>query len=98
MVDILVQELSRDGAGWTFQVTVSDADSRTRHRVSLSLDSYQQLAGDACDPATLVHRSFEFLLEREPKESILRQFDLPLIGRYFPEYEREIRRRVDSRQ
>ena len=43
-------------------------------------------------PEDLVRRSFVFLLAREPKESILGRFDLPLIGRYFPEYEREIRR------
>jgi len=41
-----------------------------------------------------VRRSFEFLLEREPKESILTRFDLSLISRYFPEYEREIKRRL----
>jgi hypothetical protein len=39
-----------------------------------------------------VRRSFEFLLAREPKESILRSFDLPVIGRYFPEFVRVIRR------
>jgi hypothetical protein len=37
-----------------------------------------------------------FLLEREPKESILGQFDLPVIGRYFPEYERDIRKRLTA--
>ena len=41
-----------------------------------------------------MRRSFEFLLEREAKESILSRFDLPLIGRYFPEYEKEIRKRL----
>ena len=46
------------------------------------------------DVEPLLHHSFEFLLEREPKESILRRFDLPLIGHYFPEYEREIRSRL----
>ena len=35
---------------------------------------------------------FEFLLAREPKESILPSFEIPVIGRYFPEFEREIRR------
>ena len=40
----------------------------------------------------LVRRSFEFLLEREPKESILSRFDLTVISRYFPEYERLISR------
>ena len=49
------------------------------------------VAADATDPEDLVRRSFEFLLEREPRTSILREFDLPVIGRYFPEYEREIR-------
>ena len=42
----------------------------------------------------LIQSSFEFLLEREPKESILRKFDLPVIARYFPEYERAIRKRL----
>ena len=37
------------------------------------------------------------VLEREPRESILRQFDLAAIARYFPEYEREIRRRLGAR-
>jgi hypothetical protein len=32
---------------------------------------------------------FQFLLEREPKESILRRFDVTVISRYFPEFERE---------
>jgi hypothetical protein len=41
-----------------------------------------------------VRRSFEFLLEREPKESILASFDLTVIARYFPEYESEIARRL----
>ena len=42
----------------------------------------------------MVRRSFEFLLEREPPESILRSFDLTVIGRYFPDYERVIHRDV----
>jgi len=42
----------------------------------------------------LVEASFAFLLEREPKESILRDFDLIVIGRYFPQYEQEIGHRL----
>jgi hypothetical protein len=42
----------------------------------------------------LVEASFAFLLERETKESILREFDLTVIGRYFHEYEREIGHRL----
>ena len=38
-------------------------------------------------PEELVRRSFEFLLQRESKESILREFELSVIQRYFPEYD-----------
>ena len=34
---------------------------------------------------------FEFLLARESNTSILSRFDLPVISRYFPEYESKIR-------
>jgi hypothetical protein len=34
--------------------------------------------------------ALDILLEREPNTSILRRFDLPVIGNYFPGYERKI--------
>jgi hypothetical protein len=58
--------------------------------VTLSKADHQRLAGQRASPEELVAESFRFLLAREPKESILRSFDLMVIGRYFPEYEREI--------
>jgi hypothetical protein len=45
-------------------------------------------------PERVLEESFRFLLEREPNTSILERFELPVIARYFPEYEREIRRRL----
>ncbi len=79
--------------GWTCRVRVTDADGSTaEHEVAVSHADLDRLAPGAADPTDLVRRSFAFLLEREPKESILRRFDLPVIGRYFPAYEREIRR------
>ena len=36
-------------------------------------------------------RRIAFLLEREPKESILGSFELPVIERYFPDYPTAIR-------
>lgn len=73
-----------------FWVTVSEGRGQTSHRVSLSQDYYQKLTGGKVAAEKLVKKSFEFLLEREAKESILRQFDLKVIARYFAEYEREI--------
>ncbi len=53
----------------------------------------RRYGGDA-EPESLVRASFEFLLEREPKESILQAFDLPVIEQYFPEYGEQIRQRL----
>ena len=88
-------ESSRTAEGWGFEVTVSNGGGRpTRHRVTLQSADYEQLTGGTVPPEELVRESFAFLLEREPKEAILRQFDLTVIGRYFPEYEAEIKRRL----
>ncbi len=78
--------------GWTCRVRVHDGGSTTEHTVTVASADLARLAPGASDPVDLVRRSFEFLLEREPKESILRTFDLTVIGRYFPDYERLIRR------
>jgi hypothetical protein len=82
------------GDRYEFQVTVRERGRETRHRVTLRKADYERLAGGEASPEDLVTESFWFLLEREPKESILGSFDLTLIGRYFPEYEREIAKRL----
>jgi hypothetical protein len=81
------------GEGWDCMVTVRDR-SETHHHVHVSRADLARLAPGASDPMSLVEASFAFLLEREPQESILREFDLTVIGRYFPDYEREIGRRL----
>jgi hypothetical protein len=78
---------------FTFRVRVIEGASETTHDVTVSPGQLAILAGGKLQPEELVRRSFEFLLEREPKESILARFDLSVIGRYFAEYEREIKRR-----
>jgi hypothetical protein len=77
--------------GWECHVTVTEGVTSTSHEVSVTSAELARLAPDAANPHDLVRRSFVFLLAREPKESILARFDLLLIGRYFPEYERTIR-------
>jgi hypothetical protein len=80
---------ARRGDGWLVTVRVDERGSLTEHRVTVAdedLDRYG--ASDADD---LVRRSFEFLLAREPNTSILREFRITEIERYFPEYARAIR-------
>ena len=68
-----------------YDVTV---DGASRHRVSVPARF-----GDE-DVECVVRASFEFLLEREPASAILPEFSLDVIGRYFPEYEAELPRRL----
>lgn len=100
MVDIEVR-VTPTGDGWTCEVTIQDGPSETargapgtRHVVSVSRRELARFAPGETDPKTLVRRSFEFLLEHEPKESILRSFGLSDIVRYFPDYEAEAHRRL----
>ena len=88
-----IQVTTRTGSdGWTATVVVTEPDgSSSRHEVTIARAVLERLAPGANEPDDLVRRSFVFLLAREPKESILRSFDVAVIGRYFPEYERAIR-------
>ena len=83
---------SRVGDGWSCNVAIGDGDRTvTTHRVTVAAADLARLDPGAESPDDLVHRSFAFLLEREPPPSILREFDLTVIGRYFPEFESAIR-------
>jgi len=75
----------------TYEVTVAGR-STTKHTVTVDASYYQKLTDGRVPPEKLVEKSFEFLLERESNTSILRSFELPVIGRYFPEYETTIRK------
>ena len=77
-----------------FRVRVLEAGSESTHLVTLDPKDYARLAQGAVEPQELIRKSFEFLLEREPKESILSRFDISVIARYFPEYEAEIKKRL----
>ena len=79
-----------------FRVRVIEGGSESVHQVTLDPKDYAKLAGATVGPDELLRKSFQFLLEREPEESILSRFDLSVISSYFPEYEREIKRRLSK--
>ena len=85
---------SEYGDRYIFQVTVREGGGTSHHQVTLRKADYKRLAGGKASPEALVTESFHFLLERERKESILSSFDIAVISRYFPEYEREIVHRL----
>jgi hypothetical protein len=82
----------QDG-GWRCAVTVGDDPAATHHEVLVDRATLEDLA-PAATPELLVTESFRFLLEREPRESIMRRLELPIIGRFFGDYPDEIRNRL----
>ena len=81
-----------DGDPSEYEVVVREGQSETRHRVTMARAVCDKLTGGKHAPEVCLDAAFRFLLDREPKESILRSFDVMVIARYFPEFERELPR------
>ncbi len=77
----------------TFDVLIK-GNKETNHRVHMSEQYYHDLSDGKVPQETVILESFKFLLEREPNTSILSEFDITVIKRYFPEYEKEIKQRL----
>lgn len=77
-----------------FCVHVGDGPDATHHEVRVPERLMDALGLPRLEPHELVEETFRFLLEREPATSILREFSLDVVSRYFPEYEDEIRIRL----
>jgi len=73
-----------------FMVIIEEKGTKTEHIVTLDDNYWQELTGGSTTKEELVKKSFEFLLARESKESILSKFDLKVIKSYFPEFEKKV--------
>ena len=73
-----------------FEVVVRDASGESRHHVTISRATCERLTAGKHTPERCVDAAFRFLLDRKGKESILGRFDVTVISRYFPEFEREL--------
>lgn len=75
-------EATEDGV---YRVTIGEVGSSSTHEVTVP----EEVAARYPEVVTeeLIEASVRFLLDREPKESIMSRFDLGVIPRYFPEYE-----------
>ena len=89
MSEITVTALD-DGA---FGVEIRQGDVTTNHRVTVPEGMVDELGLEDIEPDVLVRQSVDFLLEREPPTSILPEFALSDIQKYFGEFYDELRRR-----
>ena len=87
-------EIKRTGDGdpLEFEVTIRDAAGASAHAVTLSRPDYERLTAGRHTPEQCIDAAFRFLLDREPKEAILRRFDISVIATYFPEFEQALPR------
>ncbi len=71
-------------ADYVFAVEMMDGHAYT---VMLSEEYYMRLTSGKITPEKLVELSFDFLLRHEGPDSIMSEFELPTIQKYFVDYE-----------
>lgn len=86
---IIVKTISADNPR-RFSVSIQEKDGKTHHEVSLSTETFEKLSDGKHPPEKLIEAAFRFLLDHEPKESILGEFDITVIPHYFPDFESQI--------
>ena len=80
---INIKELSPNA----FNVTIY-SNTETTHQVTISDNFITKYQIKNLTKKEIIEQSFIFLLERESNTSILRKFDIEVIGNYFPEYKK----------
>jgi hypothetical protein len=77
-----------------YGVEVEEGNEITGHKVRLNQSFLDDLLLSGVDEELIVRETFDFLLEREPATSILPEFSLEDVSRYFPEFPEELQRRL----
>jgi hypothetical protein len=92
---VVIVRAAADGDSWRCEVRVDQGGVRSQHVVTVRpVDLARWSSGsERQDVEELVARSFDFLLERELPSEILATFELSVIQRYFPEYDRVFKRK-----
>ncbi|HEX5797723.1 MAG TPA: hypothetical protein VFX79_00050 [Candidatus Saccharimonadales bacterium] len=88
-MQIELKKIEDSSVDYAFNVEIDDY----KYKVTFTDAYYKKLTDGKIGPEELVKKSFEFLLEREAPSSILAEFDLPTIQKYFPEYESTVARK-----
>jgi hypothetical protein len=91
---VVTVSAERSDSGWLCEVKLVQAGAQTNHSVTVTQADLERWGDGSTreEVERLVERSFQFLLEREPPSAILNRFGLSVISRYFPDYDRVIRR------
>lgn len=88
MEEIIIEKVDKIDNEWIFSVKIENKN----YKVTVDENYWKKITKEKISPKELVKNSFKFLLEREPKESILPEFNLKQIEDYFPEYKESMKR------
>ncbi len=77
-----------------YGVEVEEGHEVTAHKVRVPEGFLDDLLLTDVDQEVIVRETIDFLLEREPATSILPEFSLEDVNRYFPEFAEELQRRL----
>jgi hypothetical protein len=91
MEEIIIERTGEDDEGLVFRVMIIDNTDRTVHDVYLSFDDYERFGFLSRSPERFVEHCFQFLLEREPKDSIQSRFEIGALAEYFPDFLEKLR-------
>jgi hypothetical protein len=83
-------------SSWIFEVTVLDSGGRHILKITLDKEYHKTLTQGKVLPLILVQESVFYLLEREPVTSILSEFNIKEINKYFPKFEDEIKQNLSA--
>lgn len=78
-----------------FGVEVTEGNETTSHKVIVPPALLDGWGLEVAHGEDVVRESFAFLMEREPATSILPEFSLAIISRYYPEYKDELPERLE---
>lgn len=88
MVNINIKNREKTPGGWVFIIDLIEENQEDlEFRVELDEDYYNDLTNLSIEPEELIKRAFQFLLRREAKHTILKDFNLRQVGKYFPDFE-----------
>lgn len=79
-----------------FNVRVAQDGVATEHVVTLSGADYERLGKGYRSPEAFIRACFDYLLEREPMDSVLTSFDVSQIRTYFPDFEAAVALRASD--
>jgi hypothetical protein len=86
----ILASCDRRGDGYRCSVQIGDDPAATHHQLVFSRAQMERLPPAGTEPEQLARAAFRFLLRQEPREAILRDFELQVIGRYFPAWEQAV--------